>query len=66
MKKTLKHILLTFVLLGIICIAFVKIGWLTFLNEVGTMFVIAAAVISFDILCSWIWRKIRSSTQKGG
>ena len=66
MKKTLKHIFVTLILLGIICLVFVKIGWLTFLNEVGTMFVIAAAVISIDILCSWIWRKIRSSTQKGG
>lgn len=59
MKKTLKHIFVTLILLGIICIAFVKIGWLTSVNEVGTMFVIAAAVISIDILCSWLWRKMR-------
>ena len=59
MKKTLKHILTAFVLLGIICIAFVKMGWLTSTNEVGTMFMIAIVVISIDTLCSWIWRKIR-------
>ena len=66
MKKTLKHIFVTLILLGIICLVFVKIGWLTSLNEVGTMFVIAVAVIGIDILCSWIWKKIRSSTRKGG
>ena len=66
MKKTLKHILVTLILLGIICFVFVKIRWLTSVNEVGTMFLIAAAVIGIDLLCSWIWKKIRSSTRKGG
>lgn len=59
MKKTFKHIFMTLILLGIICFVFVKIGWLTSLNEVGTMFVIAAAVIGIDLLCSWLWRKMR-------
>ena len=59
MKKTLKHIFVTIILLGIICFVFVKIGWLTSLNEVGTMFVIVAAVISIDLLCSWTRRKMR-------
>ena len=59
MKKTLKHILSTLILLGIICFVFVKLGWLASVNEVGTMFVIAAADISTDILCSWLWRKMR-------
>ena len=59
MKKTLKHIFVTLILLGIICFVFVKIGWLTSLNEVGTMFVIVAAVISIDLLCSWTRRKMR-------
>lgn len=66
MKKTLKHIFVTLILLGIICFVFVKIRWLTSVNEVGTMFLIAAAVIGIDLLCSWIWKKIRSSTRKGG
>ena len=66
MKKSLKHIFVTLILLGIICFVFVKIGWLTSLNEVGTMFVIAVAVISIDLLCSWLWRKMKSSTRKGG
>ena len=66
MKKTLKHIFMTVILLGIICVVFVKIGWLTSANEVGTMFVIAVVVISIDILCSWLWRKMKSSTRKGG
>lgn len=59
MKKTLKHIFVTLILLGIICFVFMKIGWLTSLNEVGTMFVIAGAVIGIDLLCSWLWRKMR-------
>lgn len=66
MKKALNHIFVTLILLGIICFVFVKIGWLTSVNEVSAMFVIAVAVIGIDILCSWIWRKIRSSTRKGG
>ena len=59
MKKTLKQILVTLIVLSIICFVFVKIGWLTSVNEVGTMFVIAAAVISIGLLCSWLWRKMR-------
>lgn len=59
MKKKFKHIFVTLILLGIICLVFVKIGWLTSLNEVGMMFVIASAVISIDLLCSWLWRKMR-------
>ena len=59
MKKTLKHILITFVLLGIICIVFIKLGWLTSANDVRTMFIIAILVIALDILWSWLLKKIR-------
>ena len=59
MKKILKHILITFVLLGIICIVFIKLGWLTSANDVRTMFIIAILVIALDILWSWLLKKIR-------
>ena len=59
MKKKFKHIFVTLILLGIICLVFVKIGWLTSANDVGTMFVIAVVVISIHLLCSWLWRKMR-------
>ena len=66
MKKTLKRIFVTLILIGIICFVFVKIGWLTSANEVGTMFVITVVVICMDVLCSWIWRNMKSTTRKGG
>ena len=59
MKKTLKYILTAFVLLGIICIVFMKLGWLTSANDVRTMFIIAILVIALDFLCSWLLKKIR-------
>lgn len=59
MKKTLKRIFVTLILIGIICFVFVKIGWLTSANDVRTMFIIAILVIALDILCSWLLKKIR-------
>ena len=45
MKKFLKDVVVTFVILGLICVIFYKIGWLINLKEVLTLFAIALVVI---------------------
>ena len=48
MKKFLKDVVVTFAILGLICAAFYKIGWLTNLKEVAILFAIAIIVIIAD------------------
>lgn len=58
MKKTIMQILIAAVIMGIICLAFWQIGWITSSREVGIMFAITAIVIVVDLVVSLVWKKI--------
>ena len=58
MKKTVRNICITFVVLGIICFVFWQIGWITSTKELCILFVIEAVVIPVDLFIEWIWKKL--------
>ena len=64
MKKEIRNIVVTFVIVGIISLIFLRIGWLTSAKDVCTLFIIAAAVIAVDLLMAWGWKKIKSHLSK--
>ena len=59
MRKKITEILLTFAILAVLSAVFWKAGWLTTAGEVGTLFAIAAAVITADLAGTFVWKKIR-------
>lgn len=58
MKKIIRDIGITFIIISIICVAFWEIGWLTSVKEIYIMFIITGVVIPIDLFASWIWRKL--------
>ena len=60
MNKLLKNIIATLILISIICLVFVKIGWLTSVKEIVAMFVITIIVITANILFTYIQSKIKN------
>ena len=60
MKKTMRDIVVTFVIVGIISLIFWRTGWLTSAKDVLTLFLVAAAVIAVDLFAAWSWKKIKS------
>ena len=60
MNKLLKNIIATLILISIICLVFVKIGWLTSVKEIVAMFVITIIVITANILFTYIKSKIKN------
>lgn len=60
MNKLLKNIITTLIFLGVICLIFMKIGWLTSVKEIVAMFLIMVIVIAANILFTYIWSKIKN------
>ena len=58
MKKWLKSVGITFVLLAIICIVFWKIEWISSWKEVATLYGIMVVVIAINTLTKYIRAKI--------
>lgn len=58
MKKTMRDIGITIVIMGIICLAFWQIGWITSAKEVYIMLVITVVVIMVDLFAARIWKKL--------
>ena len=58
MKKTVRNICITFVVLGIICFVFWQIGWITSTKELCILFIIEAVVIPVELFIEWIWKKL--------
>ena len=59
MKKFVKDVIITFMIMGIICTVFYKNGWLRNWIEVFTMFFITALVIAIDLIKMIFSHKIR-------
>ena len=57
MKKWLKSVGITMVLLAIICIVFWKIEWISSWKEVATLYGIMATVITISTLITYIRTK---------
>lgn len=64
MKKTIRDIGITFVIMGIICFAFWQIGWITSTKELFVMFVITCTVIAFELFTAWIWKRLKKRFQQ--
>lgn len=58
MKKTIRDIVITFAVMGVICFALRRIGWLASMREAGLLFAITGVVIVVDLAASWIWKKL--------
>ncbi len=58
MKKAMRDIGITLVIMGIICFTFRKIGWITSAKEIYVMFVITGVVIMIDLFARWIWKRL--------
>lgn len=58
MKKWLKSVEITMILLAIICIVFWKIEWISSWKEVAALYGIMAAVITISTLITYIRTKI--------
>lgn len=58
MKKAMRDIGITIVIMGIICFAFRQIGWITSAKEIYVMFVITGVVIMIDLFVRWIWKRL--------
>ena len=58
MKKWLKSVGITFVLMAIICMAFWKIEWISSWKEVATLYGIMVVVIAISTLTTYIRTKI--------
>jgi hypothetical protein len=59
MKKFLKDVVVTFVILGLICASFYQIGWLTSSKEVAILFAIAIVVIIANKITDILVLRIR-------
>ena len=59
MKKKIRDIGITFVIMGIICFAFWQIGWITSTKDLFVMFVITCVVIAVELFTAWIWEKMK-------
>ena len=57
MKKWLKSVEITMILLAIICIVFWKIEWISSWKEVATLYGIMATVITISTLITYIRTK---------
>ena len=58
MKKWLKSVGITFVLMAIICMVFWKIEWISSWKEVATLYGIVVVVIVVSTLITYIRTKI--------
>ena len=58
MKKWLKSVGITFVLMAIICMVFWKIEWISSWKEVVTLYGIMVVVIAISTLITYIRTKI--------
>ena len=58
MKKWLKSVGITFVLMAIICMVFWKIEWISSWKEVATLYGIMVVVIVISTLITYIRTKI--------
>ena len=58
MKKWLKSVGITIVLMAIICMAFWKIEWISSWKEVATLYGIMVVVIAISTLTTYIRTKI--------
>lgn len=58
MKKWLKSVGITFVLMAIICMVFWKIEWISSWKEVVTLYGIVVVVIAISTLITYIRTKI--------
>lgn len=58
MKKAMRDISITIIIMGIICLVFRQIGWITSEKEVYIMFVITGVVIMIDLFAAWIWKRL--------
>lgn len=58
MKKWLKSVGITFVLMAIICMVFWKIEWISSWKEVATLYGIIVVVIVISTLITYIRTKI--------
>ena len=58
MKKWLKSVGITFVLMAIICMVFWKIEWISSWKEVATLYGIVVVVIAISTLITYIRTKI--------
>ena len=54
MKKWLKSVGITFVLMAIICMVFWKIEWISSWKEVATLYGIVAVVIAISTLAAYL------------
>lgn len=60
MKKFLKDVVTTLVILGFMCVAFYRIGWVTNWKEIVTLFAIALIVIVVNKAVDILILRIRS------
>ena len=58
MKKWLKSVGITFVLMAIICMVFWKIEWISSWKEVVTLYGIVVVVIAISTLITYIRTKV--------
>ena len=59
MKKKIRDIGITFVIMGIICFAFWQIGWITSTKDLFVMFAITCVGIAVELFTAWIWEKLK-------
>jgi hypothetical protein len=60
MKKFIRNVVITLIILGLICAAFYEIGWLTSWREVVCLYIITFIVIVVDKTIDIAVSKIRS------
>ena len=58
MKKWLKSVGITFVLMAIICMVFWKIEWISSWKEVATLYGIMVVVIAISTLAAYLKTKL--------
>ena len=58
MKKWLKSVGITFVLMAIICMVFWKIEWISSWKEVATLYGIVVVVIAISTLAAYLKTKL--------
>ena len=63
-KKYLKDIIITFIIIGIFCAVFYKIGWINNSIEILSLFLITVIVISISLVKEFILKK-KSNDAKG-
>lgn len=58
MKKWIRNVIITIILMAIICMVFWKIGWISSWKEVATLYGIMVVVIVISTLITYIRTKI--------